>query len=258
MIRFRNFLPLVAILVGVAILGAPTRAHADFQIDVTDSSGTTTVFFAPGTGPAAQAGLFTGLSGNGEFLITVLAGIVTESNAQTELDVTNLRVERLVAGTGTLTLTLGANNLTLPPGTGLNWVSGAGGTYSPQPTGGEVALTFQSYGDANNVLLGTSQTLGSQAAVPPSSTVPSTFDTGEATGLFTRGAGDFSLRSDITLTITNAAPAVPGVLDGSIVGFQGHNIVSAVPAPPSLLLAFSGLPLLGIGHWLRRRKSQTA
>src|SRR5205823_480166 len=139
--------------------------------------------------------------------------------------------------------------------------SGAGGTYTPQPAvgnnpPGSVGLTFQSYGDAGNVLLGTSQTLGLQTAVPASSTTPAPFNTGEAIGTFTRGPGDFSLRSDINLTITNTSAAIPGVLSGSVVGFQGHNIVSAVPAPPGILLAFAGLPVLGLGRWLRRRKSQ--
>jgi len=264
MIRFRNFVSLVVLLVGVAILGAPTRAHADFQIDITDSSGTTTVFFAPGVvGLPSQGGFYTGLSPNLEFNITFLTSIVTQANVQTQLTISDLRIERLVAGSGTLTLSVGANNLTLPPGTPLAWSSGAGGSYAPQPGippllgAGSAALTFQSYADNTNTLLGTQQTLNAQPGDPPSSTVPMTFNTDEATGLFNKAPNaTYSLRSDVTITLDNNSAAVPLVFDGSIVGFQGHNIVSTVPAPPGLLLALSGLPVLGVGHWLRRRKSQ--
>src|SRR5258708_38529977 len=41
MIRIRNFLPLVALLVGAAILAVPTQAHATFEIRVSTDGGAT-------------------------------------------------------------------------------------------------------------------------------------------------------------------------------------------------------------------------
>jgi len=39
---------------------------------------------------------------------------------------------------------------------------------------------------------------------------------------------------------------------------SGDATLNAVPAPPGLLLALTGMPVLGLGAWLRRRRSTTA
>jgi len=267
MIRFRKFLPLVAVLACVVTLAAPTQARADLYLQITDSAGTINVGPVPGSPTALPTGTlaYTGLSANGEFFISALVTGYTQTAAQGELLTTDLSITRIAAGSGTITFTASGNNFSLPAGNPLQVFSGAGGTYTPQVeipaigAGGSAALTFQSYFDASNTLTGTASTTGLQPANPPSSTTPATFDTGEVTGLFARPNPLYSLRNDTVITLDNGVNAFTLVgtdpVGGSVLGFQGHTITRAVPAPAGLVLAFSALPALG-GYWLRRRKSQ--
>jgi hypothetical protein len=260
---FRRFLPLAAILAGIVMLAAtPATARASLRIEIIDSEGGIPIVL---TNPVGVSGVsvdvaYSGLSPSGNFRIQLLASSYAETAIQAELLTSTLRVERITAGTGTITFRASGNGYTLPVGERI-MSSGAGGSYTPtgNPGGGTAALTFQSWFEnttplAHGILVNDATT-GLQPAVPPVSSVATTFDTGEATTVV--GAGTYSLRNDTVITLSNfntpGSPGNPGA--GSILGFQGHTITTPVPAPAGLLIALSAAPMLGAGFWLRRRKT---
>jgi hypothetical protein len=140
----------------------------------------------------------------------------------------------------TLIMYISQTNFTLPTGPNLAVESGQSGTL----TTGSVVLSnqFQAYADSGNNINGTGgYTNGPQTATQTGTT----FDTGSASGTFIRGAGNYSLTSVSTLNVTG----------GTVLNLSNHENVKPVPAPAGVLLALTGLPFLGIGTWLRRRKA---
>jgi len=147
-------------------------------------------------------------------------------------------VENIGTSTATLQLYVSQTNYTLPVGTPLLVESGLGGSVE----NGTLGLTgiFQAYADSGNTLLGMGYTNGAQNATADGSS----FDTGSASGLFNRGVTNYSLTSVVTFTLS----------EGGLANFSDHVKVTAAPEPGAVALALTGLPFLGIGNWLRRRK----
>ena len=199
MFRFRNFLPLVVTaLIGAAVLGAPSKAHASLIISAQEAGVNGGAITQVGvTGADFTATSFTGAYG--DFSISIFGG--SSDNGATLSDLlsstTSVKnLDTLTAGAHTLTLYVSQTNYTLPSSLKLNMESGLGGTQSS----GTVGLTgiFQAYADAGN----NSNGLGGATNGPQNASLNvSTFDTGSANGSFTRGAGNYSLTSVATLNM---------------------------------------------------------
>jgi len=229
----------VAALVGYAYLGAPTPAHAAFNIYLDSGSGQTLV--ATGNadfGIASFSGTYNG------FVVKVLAATSDNGATLSDLQSSTLSVQNTNASTKTLTVTVTQTNYSLPAGTPLFVESGLSGSISS----GTLGMTgiFQAYADKNNAVQGTGGfTNGVQNGIQSGST----YDTGSKIGLFNRTAGSpYSLTTVSTLMMSA----------GGKVNLSSTVNVTPVPAPAGVVLALSSLPFLGIGTWLRRRRAMAS
>jgi hypothetical protein len=252
-IRISRRLLALATLATVALLGTTQDADADLvlylqQDGVDEGSGvgavTEIVRVAGGPGGAVVSPLIFTF---GDFEIRVFTATSTEATSMSDLLTSSVRVQNKSSEARTLNLIAAQDGYSLPVGDPLSLVSGSSGTV----TTGTLSLTgiFQAYADANNGLLVDGGSLpppntfsnGPQDAIQTGNT----FDTGSATGLFSR-SGDFSLTAVTTLTLSG----------GGVVNYDSTISVTAVPEPTTLAAAFTTLPLLG-GLYLRRRMRRT-
>jgi hypothetical protein len=250
MLRFRNISRLAALLVGAVALGAPNKAHATFQIFLQEAgvNGGNITMVASGVDFSLAGATFTGVYG--DFTVQVFGstsdngingGTLSDLLATTTAVTNNSGTEK------TLKLWASQTGYTLPVGSPLRVESGLGGSVSQGTIG--MSGIFQAFADKGNDLL-TAGTLTGGAAVTdytngPQTGVPtgSTFDTGSASGAFSRDGTPYSLTSVATFDMSGGAKG----------NFSDHVNVTPVPAPAGLMLAASGVPALALG-WLRRRK----
>jgi len=236
-----------AALVGAAILGTATPAHAAIQVYAQEAGvnggnvtqiGTIGADFTSasfsGTYGDFTLTIFGAASHNGVTLSDLLSASVTVANND-------------LSGGHTLILYASQNNYTLPAGSPLRVESGMSGTVNSGTISG--TGVFQAYADKNNNLLATGTPTGGAAITDftngPQTAIPtgSTFDTGSAVGTFAR-TGMYSVTSRATFVVSA----------GGSGNFSSHVNLTAVPAPAGVVLALAGLPCLGIGAWVRRRK----
>jgi len=157
----------------------------------------------------------------------------------------------------TLKVDLSTTGYTFPTGGALALSSSVSATASAFNLLGGDAITFQSYADSgnggNNLYGGTllnpsggAVTTGAQTSASVKVNPDKTLDIGFIPGT-NRVPGPNGLPFSMTQEVTFVLAA------GASLTLNGQSVV-ATPAPAGLLLALSGLPLLGLGRWLRRRK----
>ncbi len=239
----RKLLFLSAALLGAAaLLAAPSQARADLIISLQEAGvngGAITTFASTATdfSSVSKTGTY------GDFTVTIFGG--SSDNAATMSDIlsstTSVQNSNLLtSGEHTLVLYVTQTNYTLPTGPKLNVQSSLGGSINQ----GTLGLTgvFQAYADKNNNANGTGDfSNGPQNA----NQTGSSYDTGSANGLFTRGSGSYSLTSVITFDLSAGGKA----------NFSSQENVTQAPAPAAVVLALVGMPFLGVGAWWRRRKA---
>ena len=249
--RIRNFLPFMALLVGAAILGAPSQAHATFELALQEAGvngGAVTVVASGADFTTIQYGFPTAAT-YGDFTVKVFSGSSDNGAGLSDLLSSTTSVANNSGTTKTLTLYVTQTNYTLPVGTKLAVESGLGGSLVAGTTLGLTDI-FQAYADKNNNALGTADyTNGPQNAVQ----MGTTFDTGSASGVFTRIDGNaYSLTSVVTFTLSG----------GGTANYSDHINVTPTPAPSTSVLVLSGLPLLGLcsllGLRMKRKLSAPA
>jgi len=242
MIAMRQLRKMVSglVLVGAFLFGMPlTKAHATLQVevDIVDGSGTHVVANFSGTNSASQTNQ-TYTFGTTTFSnVTVTAtsnapGTALNGNlAQTSVSSFGS------SGPGTLVVKVVENTAYTQPGAATNLMNlSSQVSRSDQQTD---TLTFQSWVKPDATLAG--EVSAGLQTYDPAKIV--TADPNTKTTTFTRGAS-YALRNTLTLAAGSG-----------IINVSGTTIVtSAVPAPATLLLGLSGLPIFGIGHWLRRRR----
>ena len=186
----------------------------------------------------------------GDFTVTVFSGASDNGATLSDLlssttSVTNSNL--LTSGAHTLMLWVSQTNYSLPVGPKLNVESGLGGAMNLGTTVGLTGI-FQAYADKNNILNGTTDfTNGPQTAIQTGNT----FDTGSASGLFTRIATAYSLTSVVNFDLNGGGKG----------NFSDHINVTPTPAPAGVVLVLTAIPFLGIGAWMGlrgKRKLPTA
>lgn len=245
--------PLLTFLATLAILGAPQAAWADFKLMLSEPGslyadkiiGDNLAGDSNATlGSIRYAGTY------GHFYITYAAGT---SNRTQPGDVARLTLGSMsVRNTDsvnphTLILSLTDTGFTFPNlGFGplvIDTTASSTMTSSYGPS----TITFQNFGDAANSPFGTSfagdAVVMSYLASPTSSS-----QSGSASNNLFNPTGIYSLTSRLTFDLARSA-------NTNSASGKGEEVIGLVPVPvpASLVMIFMGLPVLGLGYWLRRR-----
>lgn len=268
-IRSRCWL-LVALLVGASLFGAPTHVYADYAVRVYDDgnlefqggNGVSSI----GTGGVLVVGnslIFTATTTN--FSITSGSGSSNNPGTQggSNLGLSNNETITstfgVAGGTHTIRIELSQDGFTAPTGTPLTLSSSAGGSFDylggTNPNAQQsVAATYQGFlASSPGPLFG--QPAGGSTPIQVASasrttagTSPLVFSPGTSVNNLVPGGTPFSLTDVLTFTFTLDAGS------GQTAANVSASTVASVPAPAGVVLALSGLPVLGIGTWLRRRR----
>ena len=231
---------LMALAMGLCVLGTPPQASADFVLALQEDGGAiTTVFTGSSFNPVTASGTF------GDFNYTFFSATAFNGQGGSNLLSSTTQISSLSAATHTLTMYVSNQDYTLPVDQHnlLAVRSGMGGTYGSEPnfTGG---ATFQMWADQANgsLTMPVPFTNGLQVAIPASGNAVS-FDTGpDPIGIFTRLAGPYSVTTAVAITTT-------GLGD---MNYSTHVRLAAVPEPGLLLIGLMGSGLLGLFIGVRR------
>jgi hypothetical protein len=263
MLRCNKLVALAVALAGLIVLAAARPAQAAFVIKAYD--GTTLI----GTSAVAETGPSNVLvASDANFLLSITVALTNNPGTPVlaALTVTNDSFVRVTAsGTHTLTIDVTDTGFTMPTGSPLELASSAGGSFIGIGSGSSVSSTFQSWLDAGNMEFGgvnggpapagPALTPGAGTAVQSAGAsgggaLPLVYTPGTATNIANRG-GSFSLSGRLTFTFTTGSGG-----EEADVGTSTMALPVAVPAPAGLALILSGLPVLGLGGLLRRRRNK--
>jgi len=253
MFRFRKLMPAAMVaLVAAMLLGAPSTSQAALTVKISVDGGTTfSTFSAAENTPNLSASVVTGgvTVGVNAFSNQPI-GVQSAEVSQVQLNFNNTGAAALLD----LVVRVSDQDFAAPVGTSTlqSNLSGTaqGGTASVGLT------TFQSAVDfgAGNVLFG--GLTGFPPVAPGAggadfSEVPRTF---VITNSFSSNA-NYSVLSTTPFSLSNEFRVIGLTIGGGeSLQLTGTTKLVNVPAPAGLVLALAGLPILGAGHWLRRRK----
>jgi len=231
--RFRNFLPLAAgLLVAATMLGAPSQAQATFQVRYSINGGAFTtvqdqvgVLLVSGDQDLATVGAIqtlniAGLSVKASSTSFISTGLSTldlqVGGVLTDLTITDILVQATITD---------VNTAPAPQKLTFNFAG------SVLPTEGSVSE--RTFFANNNALFGTT------SPITPDLTTP-------ASGVaFFNATPLYSVTTQVHVVLSSTHGIVS-------ISSDSNNIIQPTPAPAGVVLALSGLPLLGLG-WLRRR-----
>jgi len=241
MIRFRNFLPLVV----AALIGTASSAEAGFQVTFQAGASSATIQDG-GPGDADPTSGSIGVIGQtvgGYTFDFTLTRTNTPGGALAFINHGTNSISGSVATT--IQIIASANGFTAPTGP-LTAISGSTDQFlDPTPSAQTADVSYSAYLDEGNALA---------SSVPAGTLIGS-----DGPKTITGSAGNATL-SD-TRFISATAPyaltlQLQAVLNNSganYIDLDGTLSVTPVPAPAGLALALAGMPVLGLGVWLRRR-----
>jgi hypothetical protein len=238
----RTFPLLVACLTAAAFWATPPPARADFQLRLYEDG----VFLAaPGVLTDGGSGVITYSGNAGDFNLAFTYATSNSPGADNVgiVTVANTRVTNTASATHTLTIEVSSQGFNVPTGDSLTLLNSASGTVSR----GTISGSFNSYADRNNALFGTSD------LAAPALTFTGTAGTLSAS--FSGSTELYPLTSTGLYSITNVGTYTFGA--GASITLTGGLSEVHAPAPPGLVLALSGMPLLGFGCWFRGRRRAT-
>jgi hypothetical protein len=261
MIRFRNFLPIVAALVGAAILGSPTQARAGFAVEISVNGG------------AFQAANVTTLDSQDATYTYSITGVVTITGSLSStfpgspigagLTLGNTTHVQFTGTTaGSIEIVSSQNFFTAPTSTPLSLSSSVGGSLQTTGTGASVSSTFQgvldntntNFGIGNGTLLSPGGSPLASQSTPGQNASASTTGTGTASLVYSPGTSTNLVNSATPFALENILTFSGTPVLNEIVGASGTTTASPTPLPAGLVLALTGFPALGIGAWFRRRR----
>jgi hypothetical protein len=257
----RNLLPLAAaVIVAAAILGAPTAARAGFAVQVYDDGvlqggistlavGNSLLFSGSTTHFSITNG--SGLSNNPGTPFTSNLNLSNNEQISTTFGATG--------GTHTIQIVLSQTDFLAPVGSTFILSSSAGGSMAylagTNPSATEsVSATYQGFLDNTNTLFGmpgagSTPLQSASAAASGVGTSPLVFAPGASVNGNVPGGVPFSMTDVLTLTLTLDPGSGQDTANAT-----ATSAAAIAPEPCSLVLALAGVPALGIGTWIRRRR----
>ncbi len=254
--RFHLSLFVMAALSGASILGMPSQAHAGFLFSVRiklDGNDVTTI--ADGVSPDSNStpgvigitNLLVSAGASGSYFVNVTA------TASPQIGTTSDPAMSLmfnVTGTSTSshTITILASEIGTngPPATFFNSTGKNNPPFplamsiSPNGTQTDSSVTY-SAGLSTSQMFDNSQ---GGATISSISGSPTTLSPNSG---FSQA---YSLEQIVTVNFSTGTDAASGTANLG-------DVPAVAPAPPALVLVLSGLPFLGLGQWLRRRRVAT-
>jgi hypothetical protein len=225
----------IAIVGGFLAGSSPAEAGFKLRLDASSTVGVDKVIADAFPAPAGDD--TSGLEGViattaisvGNFAITITSGISKPSNAAPEMMHLNIVINKL-AGSGADTLTVDLTDTGWTGGPGI-LVTSAGGVL-----GGSVSqVTYQTFTSSNNT----------EFDLSDQSSSVQTFTTSPfgGTNSVAVDGSPFSITQRVVITA------------GAGAGSASGDFTVATPLPAGVILALTGIPALGIGAWVRRRKT---
>lgn len=264
--RVRKFLTRAAILIiGAAILSAPTQARAGFSVQVYDDGVLSATTFVQVFNGGNNVLFFDTTK---DFSISGTAGIQLSGNAQLTVSYTD-HVTTLTSGTNTLTLLVTNTNYLLPSASLVQLTSSGGGQYTGA-TGDSIVGSTLGFLDSTDVPFGNGQSglvtvANPSGAVAPNASSTPISTTGIVSGntdvtqslVYSPGTGISNVVSAVPFSLTNVSFfTFDGAADDNagISNSLATSNATVTPAPDGLVLVLAGIPCLGVAIWLRRRR----
>jgi hypothetical protein len=249
MVRFGRTRFAVAALLAAALWATPPPVRADFQVRLYEDGQLLT---APGTISDNGTGLITYSGQAGDFSVSL--SFTSTSPGAGNLGIVSTDSSRITnrsSAEHTLTVALSSQGFNVPNGGPLTLVNSVSGTVGR----GTLTGDFSSYADRNNTLFGTSDLTAPTVTFAASTTGFVDPDLGPGAAPLSNSFSGMSLNygfdSELVYSITSVANF--DLTGGASVNFSATSEVHA-PAPPGLVLALSGIPLLGLGSWFQGRR----
>jgi len=239
MSRFRKYLPgLVAALVGVAMLGVPNQARATFQLrySTTGQGGLAAATIITDGG----AGDIDGLA-NGSITTATITGLTIHASSTSFISTGLSTLDLQVSGTAD------GNPLNLVVQASINGI-----TTAPSPQ-----ILTHTYGGS---ILPPGGTTTSDTWVSQLNTTFTTSPSVAHSGpMNLNGPTDvMNFSATVPYSMTTQISVTGSPILGSQLSLDSNNSITPTPAPAGLVLALTGMPVLGVGAWVRRRRTATA
>jgi hypothetical protein len=247
-----------ALLLAAALWATPPPARADFQIQLYEDGN---LLASPGTLSDNGSGVITYTGMAGDFSIAFTFNSTTPgADDKGTLSVDNARITNRTSAEHTLTMMVSSQGFTSPAGSALSLVNSISGTVSR----GTVEGNLTTYADRGNTLFGTSD-LATDTFKYAATTVVGFVDPDLAANL-PPPSNTFAGSQDTAGTTTTSGFSTGGTYSITSVGnFDLYGFSSVTfselsqvhaPAPSGVVLALSGVPVLGLGSWFRARRRQ--
>jgi len=265
MVRFKGLLS--AILAGVAVAWLASPAQASFQIAVFVDGAANPSLVTTGTANNFSANGVVGDGVNNLFNVSVNSQTNWNGSQQGDLmsDTSNNTITALFgSGTHTLTILISENDWMAPTTNKVLLSDSTGGSIGVIGIGAtnNVSASVTGYLDTSNALPTTINPGGS--ATPTTSASASVTGTGftntTAPLVFNPGTVSAIVNSSTPFTLTEKLVYTFTVSGNPVIASGGSSttLTATVPVPAGVVLALSGLPVLGAGAWLRRRRKVVA
>jgi len=262
MLRFRNFLPLVALLVGSVVLGGPTQARAGFAITVF-VDGVNQGVSLDASSNANSFSVSNAVVSNFTVSISALTNWAGDPDGALMSTSSNNHITTnfgASGGTHTIAIVISEDGWLAPASSPVTLSTSAGGSIGNIGSATKsvtVDATNQGFLD-NSGGNAAATTLSPSGAFTPLQTA-SASKAGTGTKPLIYGpdpadAGNLAGGTPFTLTQVYSFKFTTNSNNNASADVSG-SVTVAVPAPAGLVLALTGLPLLGVGTWLRRRRA---
>ncbi len=247
--KVSKFVLAALLLAGTVMLGRPSSAQAGMVISMSVDGGS---FFTVASGASGTTQSFSGnvdstgiVGSGGVFNLNMVSGSSNSPGTVTNAFLlgSTLSLTNLTSASHTIEIRIGDTDFSNPTTVSYPILvnSHIGGSVTTDGAGN--TMTFQSWIDpANGQNTATGFTPGGQNPNITSGSFNS-----DAFLWINSLAASYSVTQQYTITLDG----------GSMINWAANTKLTPAPEPGTLVTAFTALPLLGLGAWIRRRQRQS-